>query len=220
MKILSFFRRILTPGNIVCVALAATLIFLLFSSLGIVRVTGNSMDPTLADGQFLVGLKINGILPIEVSRGDIVTILCEDTDKIIIKRVIALPGDRVELSGGQLYLNGKLQYEPYIYEPMNDTPFSTMAEFTVPDGAYFVLGDNRNISHDSRAIGCIQQQELQTLIPLRHQAPAGAIIIVCILLVSWLADSCASFVDLRWKAYAEAKKEMAEEDMSAETEAE
>lgn len=216
MRTVSFFRRIFTPGNIVFIVLAAVSFFLFFNIFGVVRVSGHSMDPTLADGQFLVGLRIN--LPfVELNRGDVVTVRDPNTNKLIIKRIIALPGDRVELAGGQLYLNGEMLHEPYIYEPMNDTPYNTVEEFTVPEGQFYVLGDNRNISHDSRSLGCVAKQELRTLILLRHQALTAIVMVAGVLIILWGVDHFSTFVDLRWSAYAAAKTRKATEP-SAETE--
>lgn len=205
MKLFSPFRRLCTPGNLTFLVTAALLIVLFFSCFGIIRVSGDSMDPTLADGQFLVGLRIN--LPfIELHRGDVVTLRDPNTNKLIIKRIIALPGDRIELAGGQLYLNGEMLHEPYIYEPMNDTPYSTIEELTVPEGQFYVLGDNRNISHDSRSFGCVEKKLIHSMFPLYHQVIVAAAAVCSIAFVSWFADNCAIYLERRWAAYVEAKK--------------
>lgn len=218
MKIRSFLRRTFSPGNLTFIALGALLVFLYLSTFGIVRVSGRSMDPTLADGQFLVGLQVQSLPFLEVSRGDIVTVNVAAAGKLYIKRVIAVPGDRVKLAGGQLYLNGELQYEPYLYEPMDNTPDNNIDEFTVPEGKYYILGDNRNISRDSRSIGCVDEQDLQTLIPLRYQVPltAGMLIIIALLLRA--ADAFSTSVDLRWAAYLSVKKARNAESVAAEPE--
>ena len=209
MKIISLFRRIFTPGNIVLVVVITLLLLLFFNIVGIVRVSGSSMDPTLSDGQFLIGLQVNHIPFLDVSRGDIVTAVNHD-DILIIKRVIALPGDRVTLRNDQLYINGELQYEPYLSEPIDDESLNNIPEFTVPEGKCFILGDNRNISKDSRMIGCVDLDSIRTLIPIHHQAIAGVALLAGILLVSWLACTCTNAVDLRWEAYMAAKKAYAE----------
>ena len=69
---------------------------------------------------------------------------------------MGLPGDRVAVSGGVLYLNGEAVDEPYIDHP----PTYEMAEYTVPEGMYFVLGDNRANSNDSHLIGPIEQSQV------------------------------------------------------------
>ena len=120
----------------------------------------------------------------------------------------------LKVKNGQLYLNGVLQYEPYIYEPMADSPYSTIAEFTVPEGQYFILGDNRNISSDSRDYGCISTQQLHTLILYRHQAILTAVMVLCILAATWIADAVAKAIDRHWEARlaAKAAKENAPEE--------
>ena len=206
------------PGNIAYLVVGLLLIGLLFSCFGVVRVSGDSMDPTLADGQFLVGLHLNNLLPLTLSRGDIITATHANDDTLVIKRIIALPGDRVAMSEGQLYINGKLQYEPYIYEPMTDTPYSTIVEFTVPEGQYFILGDNRNISSDSRDYGCITTQQLQTLILHRHQAILTAAMIFCVLAAAWIADAASKAVDLGWQKLKKTKEKTPEDTSEAEKE--
>jgi signal peptidase I len=87
-----------------------------------------------------------------IERGDIVVFRYpRDPQKSYIKRVIALPGDRLSIDHGQVFLNGRLLLEPYVPVDYRDT--RSMAEITVPDGYYFMMGDHRSISSDSREFG-------------------------------------------------------------------
>ncbi|MDE6074896.1 MAG: signal peptidase I, partial [Clostridia bacterium] len=88
-------------------------------------------------------------------RGDIVVI--ETDTKTIIKRVIALGGDTVELKEGVLYLNGEEVEESYVSEENNTPSENSYAQIVVPEGTMFCLGDNRDVSVDSRSetYGCM-----------------------------------------------------------------
>lgn len=123
-------------------------------------VDGESMTPTLQDKDRMIVTKIG-----EPNRFDIVVFHAPD-GRDYIKRVIGLPGDRVEYKDDVLYINGKAYNEPYLekYKKMfkdgNLTDSFTLKETavgsdTVPEDCLFVMGDNRRYSKDSRAIGAV-----------------------------------------------------------------
>ncbi|GCF93624.1 signal peptidase I [Enterococcus florum] len=132
-----------------------------------VVVKGDSMDPTLLDGDRVIALKNT-----DIKRFDIVTFPApDDPGKNYIKRVIGLPGDTIEYKNDQLYVNGEATDEPYLNEfksqltdgqPLTND-FNLRQLFgaeKVPEGQVFVLGDNRRISKDSRIIGMIQEDKI------------------------------------------------------------
>ena len=106
-----------------------------------------SMYPTLKIGDWGFA---NGLAYVmnEPQRGDIIVFRSSENDEILIKRVIGLPGDTVSFYDGYVYINDGLIYEEYIDEKIETN--SLTKDFTVPDGCYFVLGDNRTESYDSR----------------------------------------------------------------------
>src|SRR6185312_15853733 len=118
-----------------------------------VRVEGVSMLPGLQDQErIFINKFVYRWEPI--SRGDIVVFRYpRDTSKSFIKRVIAVGGDRVVIDKGRVYLNGKLLSEPYVPAQYADTRSSS--EVVVPAGEFFVLGDHRSMSDDSRDFGTV-----------------------------------------------------------------
>ena len=156
--------------------LLALLIFLLLHvSIGNRRVDGPSMNPTLVHGERVIVNKLSylsfrsdgpvGRLPVvdfededrlyafePPERGDVVVFrsLYED-DRDLVKRVIAVPGETVEIRQGVVFVDGVELDEPYIIGPER----GDMPPLSVPDGAYFVLGDNRQASNDSRSFGVV-----------------------------------------------------------------
>ena len=132
--------------------LLALIIFLVINALtGRYQVHGQSMEPSLHDGQYLIASKVTYWLhPPE--RGDIVVLLPPTGQSSIpyIKRVIGLPGDKVEIREGRVWVNGIALNEPYISGPP-----SYQESQVVKEGNYFVLGDNRNNSSDSHAWGLL-----------------------------------------------------------------
>jgi len=140
-----------------------------------VRVDGESMMTTLADGEIMLVSKYDYsstwlCFPWQSSeekenaprltlgsgpaRFDVV--LCRYPgrgDTNFVKRVIGLPGDTVQLIDGYLYLNGEAVDEPYIRDEYRSGRLNSFGPYTVPEGQYFVMGDHRNNSNDSRSVG-------------------------------------------------------------------
>jgi signal peptidase I len=116
-----------------------------------VRVEGTSMLPRLEDrDRLFINKFVYHISAIE--RGDVVVFhYPRDPEKSYIKRVIALPGDQLRIDHGQVWLNGKPLREDYVPARYRDT--RSMAEMTVPPDSYFMMGDHRSISSDSREFG-------------------------------------------------------------------
>jgi signal peptidase I len=120
-----------------------------------VRVEGTSMLPRLEDrDRLFINKFVYHISAIE--RGDVVVFhYPRDPEKSYIKRVIALPGDRLRIDHGQVWLNGRRLIETYVPEEYRDT--RSVAEIVVPEGAYYMMGDHRSISSDSREFGPVER---------------------------------------------------------------
>ena len=120
-----------------------------------VRVEGTSMLPHLEDhDRLFINKFVYHITSIE--RGDVVVFhYPRDPQKSYIKRVIALPGDRLRIDHGQVWVNGKALTENYVPDAYRDT--RSYAETIIPDDSYFVMGDHRSISSDSREFGVVER---------------------------------------------------------------
>ncbi len=116
-----------------------------------VKVEGTSMAPQLHDQDRLFINKFAYNFE-KIERDDVVVFYYpRDTQKSYIKRVIGLPGDTVRIVDGRVLVNGRAIDEPYVPERYQDV--RSMDEFKVPAGEYFVMGDHRSISSDSRDFG-------------------------------------------------------------------
>ena len=128
-----------------------------------VKVEGTSMEPGLSDNERIFINKFTYRLNLgEIRRGDTVVFWYpRDTSKSYIKRVIGLPGDRIRIADGQVYVNGAPLNEEYVAERFRDlSTWSGGEEVTVPPKDYFVLGDHRNSSSDSRAWGYVPRENI------------------------------------------------------------
>jgi signal peptidase I len=159
-KFLHLVREILE--TIVPAVLIALLINLFLAQA--TRVYGQSMEPNLHTDQRLVVEKLSYNRHLRQylglpgpRRGDVVVIhLHAQSDELLIKRVIGLPGDLVEIRDGRVFVNGHALAEPYVADGTNGSYGPT----TVPPLNIFVLGDNRNFSNDSRSFGTIPLKDV------------------------------------------------------------
>src|SRR5215472_16568589 len=138
----------------VLVSVAASVLIIMFLYQP-VRVEGTSMLPRLEDRDRLFINKFVYHFE-DIHRGDVVVFhYPRDPEKSYIKRVIALPGDRLRINRGEVYLNGRLLPELYVPEEFRDT--KSMPETVIPDDEYFMMGDHRSISSDSREFGPVDR---------------------------------------------------------------
>jgi signal peptidase I len=137
---------------IISLAISAFIIIFLYQP---VKVEGTSMMPSLVDQErIFVNKFVYRLEPIE--RGDIVVFRYPyDPSKSYIKRVIGMAGDRIRIDGGQVYVNGDALDESYV--PADYTDARTFPEVLVPANSYYVLGDHRSMSDDSRNFGPVNQ---------------------------------------------------------------
>jgi signal peptidase I len=123
-----------------------------------VKVEGTSMMPALTDQERIFINKFVYRFHIgDIDRGDMVVFWYpRDPSKSYIKRVIGVPGDRVEVDHGNVFVNGKALHEDYVPEEYRDEV--SMPAKVVPENEYFVLGDHRSSSNDSRSWGTVPRQ--------------------------------------------------------------
>ncbi|MFJ6414946.1 signal peptidase I [Terribacillus saccharophilus] len=161
---------VLLPIGIAIIALFIFRSYFYFPS----TVYGESMAPTLEDQNKILISRVGNI-----DRFDEVVFHAPDQDASYVKRVIGVPGDKIEYKNDVLYVNGKKHAEPYLKEMKNamqeDALFTNnfklrdvIGEDTIPDGYLFVMGDNRRNSKDSRMFGLIPQSTVIGEVKFRY----------------------------------------------------
>ncbi len=142
-----------TIYTLITVAAVAVLVATLW--LPVLQIQRSSMTPTMADGNIVVSVKGG-----EYKRGDIIAFYYNN--KILVKRIVALPGDYINIDDkGTVFINGTEIDEPYITDKAYGD-VNIELPYQVPAAKYFVMGDHRNISVDSRntAVGCVGEEQI------------------------------------------------------------
>lgn len=156
------FRSVMKSTVYMLVTVAAVAILVATLWLPVLQIYGNSMTPTLHNGDIVVSMKSS-----EFDQGDVVAFYYNN--KILVKRVIAESGDWVDITeDGTVYVNGVALEEPYLADKAyGDTNIEL--PYQVPDGKLFVVGDHRSTSVDSRntAVGCVAQEQVVGKITFR-----------------------------------------------------
>lgn len=150
--------KILKTAEKIVIYSAVTLIVLNFL-LGLSKIEGNSMEPTLHDGQVVLCLKIST----DYDVGDIVSVKMPSNERIV-KRIAAISGDTVEMKNGIVYVNGQKRTDEILESDSTDD-----CSFTLTEGQVYLLGDNEKVSIDSRVFGPISKTQITGLVLNNNQ---------------------------------------------------
>ena len=167
------YRSVLKSTLYTLITVAAVAVLVATLWLPVMQTYGSSMTPTLSNGEIIFSVKTR-----KLEQGDIIAFYYNN--KILVKRVIGLPGDWVDIrKDGTVFINNRMLIEPYLVErDFGNTDIEL--PYQVPDGKYFVMGDHRSTSADSRhtAVGAIAAEQIVGKIifrvwPLERFGPVG-----------------------------------------------
>ena len=137
--------------------LLLVVVFLVFRFvIGVSFVKGDSMEPTLQNGEPVLYIRLYP----EYQSGDVVSVKIP-SGEYYVKRVIAAAGDTIDIHDGNVYVNGKLLNEPYIQGETNTQDGIVQYPMTLKKGQVFIMGDNREVSMDSRTFGVVGERQIK-----------------------------------------------------------
>ncbi len=154
-KFRSRYKKVLRSTIYTLVIVAAISVLVATLLMPVLQIYGTSMSPNLHEDEIVVSIKSSNL-----KTGDIIAFYYNN--RVLVKRVIGLPGDMVSIDdAGNVFVNDKMIDEPYIAEKSSGTS-DIEYPYTVPQNEYFVLGDHRQTSVDSRSslVGCVQREEI------------------------------------------------------------
>jgi len=135
-------------------------------------VDGASMEPNFHTSERVIVDRVTMLLSGGPARGDVVVLDSPRADELLIKRVIGLPGERVSIEGGRVYINGQRLEEPYVEGYC--TYRSCDGDWQLGPDQYFVLGDNRSHSLDSHSFGPVARASIRGIARVRYWPPNDA----------------------------------------------
>ena len=150
-KIIEFIKTIL-----IAIIIA---FFVKYFIVDLTAVSGRSMEPTLQTGDIMIVNKIANNLGIDYKRGDIVIVNSPIEDKLYIKRVIGLPSDKIFIKDGSFYINDHKLNENYLKDNTITKETTFINSWNLESDEYFLVGDNREKSNDSRKFGPIKRSD-------------------------------------------------------------
>jgi len=139
---------------------AGVFIFVYFFVAQLLRITGDSMIPTFKDSEQIIAEKLS-IKVKPLKRGDVIVFKHpQNEQRLLIKRVIGLPGETIKFTDGDVYINNSLLTEQYIInsnKTLGEKIMKPDTDYTIPTNSYVVFGDNREFSSDSREFGPVKK---------------------------------------------------------------
>lgn len=159
-------REFIIDSSKMIITIVAVLVFIMYIAT-LQQIVGSSMSPTFESQEIVILNKFHYLL-FDIKRFDIISFEYDST-KYLIKRVIGLPGDKIEYKDNVLYVNGEKIEEEFLSEDIKTENFTlaSLGYEEIPKDMYLVLGDNREDSLDSREIGLIQKKEILGKVNLR-----------------------------------------------------
>lgn len=147
--------------NLCCITILISALAAVWASFNVLTVSvafGESMLPAYEDGAFFVEQRA-GLFDLELERFDVVTFFATD-NSYLNKRIVALPGETVQIKGGEIYINGDILNNPYIvYKDDYYINFESPV-YQLKDNEYFILGDNQQGSKDSKSFGPVTKNQI------------------------------------------------------------